>query len=406
MIGLVKIGLLFLLIILLVLKKVDLWLTLMIGSVVLGLLFQMPVSGIGEMILVAGMDPKTLKLIGALLLILLFSNLMKETGELEKIVESFKRIFHDLRIVVGLLPAIIGFVPLMGGAMVSAPMVMAASDELNLSREKRTFLNYWFRHVWEYVLPTYPGIILTSAILGISIREISLVNLPLFLAAVAAGIVFGYKGVPGSRPSHELLEKGNVKSSSCQLVKSLSPLLFALFLVIVLKVDLVYSFALTTAALLLLYRISFRDTGGMILRSISVEMILMVLGVMFFQKMLEGTKAVYLLSEGFSALGVPTLLILIFIPFIVGILTGITIAFVGITFPILLPFFNAEGHFLTYMMLSYASGYCGVILSPVHLCLILTKEYFKAELSEVYRLLWLPAVSVLCVGLAITLMMG
>jgi len=93
MVGIVKIGLLFFLIILLVLKKLDLWLTLIIGSVLLGLLFQTPVSSIGEILLAASMDPETLKLIGALLLILLFSNLMDETGELRKLLESFKNIW-------------------------------------------------------------------------------------------------------------------------------------------------------------------------------------------------------------------------------------------------------------------------------------------------------------------------
>jgi hypothetical protein len=137
-----------------------------------------------------------------------------------------------------------------------------------------------------------------------------------------------------------------------------------------------------------------------------IEMALMVMGVMFFQKMLEATKAVYIMSEGFSTIGFPHFIILISIPFIVGLLTGITIAFVGITFPILLPIFQTEGHFLSYLMLAYASGYCGVILSPMHLCLILTKDYFNAELNGVYRLLWLPAVSVLCVGLVIAIISG
>lgn len=403
MVGLVKIGLLFCLIISLVLKKLDFWLTLVIGSVVLGLLFQMHVSGIGKVFLTTAVDPKMLKLAGALLLILLFSNLMEETGGLQKMLESFKGILRDLRIVVGLLPAIIGLVPLMGGAMVSAPMVVAASDELGLSREKRTFLNYWFRHIWEYVLPTYPGIVLTSAILGISIREISLVNLPLFLAAVVSGIVFGYKGVRKDESSCESRKNGNPGNAFCQLLKSLFPLIFALVLVIALKVDLFYSFALTIGVLWALYRISLRDMGRIVRKSISVEMVLMVLGVIFFQKMLEATEAIYVISTELSAIGFPTLLILISLPFIVGILTGVTIAFVGITFPILLPFFNSEGHFSTYLMLSYASGYCGVILSPTHLCLLMTTDYFKAELKGVYRLLWLPAGVVFCVGLVIIL---
>ncbi|MFH2011521.1 MAG: DUF401 family protein [Pseudomonadota bacterium] len=406
MIGLIKIGLLFFLIILLVLKKLNLWLTLIIGSVLLGLLFQTPVSTIWETFLLAGIDTATLKLIGALLLILLFSNLMDETGELKKMLEYFKNIIHDLRIVVGILPAIIGLMPLMGGALISAPMVVKASDELNLSRERRTFLNYWFRHIWEYVLPTYPGLVLASAILGVSIREISLFNLPLFLAAVCSGIILGYKNVRRNVPIDELREKGDLTKNLYQLFKSLFPLLLAIFMVIVLKVDLVYSFVLTIAVLWVLYRISLRDMGRVVRKSASIEMALMVLGVMFFQKMLETTKAISAISENFSAIGFPTLLIIISLPFIVGILTGITIAFVGITFPILLPFFHSDGHFFTYMMLSYASGYCGVILSPMHLCLILTKDYFKADLNGVYRLLWLPAISVFSVGLIIALIWG
>jgi len=295
---------------------------------------------------------------------------------------------------------------MMGGAMMGAPIVEEAAKRWDLPPAWKTFFNYWFRHIWEYVLPTYPGIVLTSAILGVSIREISLFNLPLFIAAVCSGIIFGYKNVRRNPPVNKSCKKGDMTNNFFKLLRSLSPLLFALFLVIALKVDLVYSFVLTIAVLWVRYRISLRDMGRMVRKSISIEMALMVLGVMFFQKMLETTKTISVISESLSAMGFPSLLIVISLPFIVGILTGITIAFVGITFPILLPFFHSDGHFLTYMMLSYASGYCGVILSPMHLCLILTKDYFNAGLNEVYRLLWLPAISVFCVGLIITLIWG
>jgi hypothetical protein len=43
-----------------------------------------------------------------------------------------------------------------------------------------------------------------------------------------------------------------------------------------------------------------------------------------------------------------------------------------------------------YLMLAYASGFCGVLLSPLHLCLVLTKDYFKAELRKVYGILLAP----------------
>ncbi|MFO0751886.1 MAG: DUF401 family protein [Thermodesulfovibrionales bacterium] len=37
------------------------------------------------------------------------------------------------------------------------------------------------------------------------------------------------------------------------------------------------------------------------------------------------------------------------------------------------------------MTLAFASGFLGVLLSPVHLCLVLTREYFKADAWGIYK---------------------
>ncbi|HYQ47636.1 MAG TPA: DUF401 family protein, partial [Thermodesulfovibrionales bacterium] len=34
---------------------------------------------------------------------------------------------------------------------------------------------------------------------------------------------------------------------------------------------------------------------------------------------------------------------------------------------------------------AFAAGFLGVLLSPVHLCLIFTREYFAADLPGIYR---------------------
>jgi hypothetical protein len=39
------------------------------------------------------------------------------------------------------------------------------------------------------------------------------------------------------------------------------------------------------------------------------------------------------------------------------------------------------------------------MLSPTHLCLLLTIRYFNADMAGVYRLLYLPVFLVLAVGL-------
>jgi hypothetical protein len=41
-------------------------------------------------------------------------------------------------------------------------------------------------------------------------------------------------------------------------------------------------------------------------------------------------------------------------------------------------------------MLALASGFAGVLLSPVHLCLLLSNAYFKTSLLPVYKHMKVP----------------
>jgi hypothetical protein len=52
---------------------------------------------------------------------------------------------------------------------------------------------------------------------------------------------------------------------------------------------------------------------------------------------------------------------------------------------------------------AFASGFAGVMLSPTHLCFVLTVRYFNADLAGTYRHLYLPVLLVFLVGLGIYL---
>ena len=51
------------------------------------------------------------------------------------------------------------------------------------------------------------------------------------------------------------------------------------------------------------------------------------------------------------------------------------------------------------LALANAAGFAGVMFSPVHLCLVLTREYFGAKLAPIYRMLVVPEAAVLVVAL-------
>lgn len=396
MIELVKIGIVFSVVIVLMYRKVNLWLSLLLATFLLGILFRLSLSKISMDVISSIVDEKTLLLIGAFVSILFFSNLLKETGRMNQIMEGFRSTLKDVRLVIALLPAVIGLMPIAGGALVSAPMVVEGSDELRLSPERRTFINYWFRHLWEYVLPTYPALVLAASLVGIPVRKFCWLNLPLTPAAILSGIVVGYWGVSKSTKPYPNLS-GRI--AFWNLLKNLFPLLIALILVVGLKVELVVAFGLTIGGMILLFRIGRREILKGLRESLGIELLLSVVFVMGFKKVLESSQAIPAVSGALSSLGIPLWLIAVFVPMLVGVMTGVTIAPVGIGFPILIPLLQNHPDFHTSMMLAFAGGIAGVLLSPLHLCLVLTKEYFQADWRGVYRLVWFPVVFILIAGL-------
>ena len=62
--------------------------------------------------------------------------------------------------------------------------------------------------------------------------------------------------------------------------------------------------------------------------------------------------------------------------------------FAGTSFPLVAGLLAAPGsgmHPLSTAVLAFSSGYAGMMLSPLHLCLILTRKYFSEGSAGVYR---------------------
>jgi hypothetical protein len=124
-----------------------------------------------------------------------------------------------------------------------------------------------------------------------------------------------------------------------------------------------------------------------------LKMLYMVTAILLFKGILEDSGAVGLISQEMIQRHIPLMPISMMLPFLVGGVGGITIAFVGATFPILITLIQAMGQsqlMLPYMMLALASGFAGVLLSPLHLCLLLSNEYFETSLIPVYRHMRIP----------------
>jgi hypothetical protein len=132
-------------------------------------------------------------------------------------------------------------------------------------------------------------------------------------------------------------------------------------------------------------------------------MMVLVLGIQVFSAILkcpldtEAHTLVYRMQQEFMRMGIPIILVMALIPFISGTVTGVAFGFVGASFPIV---FALLGHapplhvVIATTTFAYGCGYLGMILSPVHVCLVVTNEYFNTKLFSVYRYIVIPALIV------------
>jgi integral membrane protein (TIGR00529 family) len=393
MTDLIKIGAAFALIVMLLRLRWNLGIVMLLGAVFLGSLYLIGPVRQAQVILASTIDMVTVNLVTGLVLIMVLENIIRKKGVLKRMMEAVVNVARDRRIAMAVLPGVIGLLPSAGGAAFSAPMVQEAAADVEMNPERKAFINYWFRHIWEYISPLYPGVVLAAAVTKTPINRLLLSQLPLPLAVVGVGALLGFRGmkrqsVTGKRDMNEIRA----------LFATLLPIFVSIVLVVVFRMPLAIAMASIVIAMMLFYRYSFPEIQATLRESISLNVMLMVIGIMVFKGMLDATGAIEALPVFFRQSGLPMGVVLFALPFIVGLLTGLTVGFVGATFPIITAMMGGNPD-LGAITFAFASGFAGVMLSPTHLCLLLTIRYFNADMAGTYRLMYLPVLLVLTAGL-------
>jgi len=402
MIELLKILIVFVFLVILIKKKIPIGYTLLLGAIFLGILFSLSILTLLENIFKATIEWDTLRLLFVVLLVTIFGGVLRYTRSLRDLTDSLENLIQSTRVILMLIPALIGLLPMPGGAMMSAPMVEVVGSRKKLSPEIKTAFNHWFRHILEYVFPLYQGIIIASVILKIPISKIILVQFPMTLTMLGLGIIFLGSKVRVTNEKRAGAKK--IEENLFLFLKSIWGVLLAVILNLFLEIDLLWALLLSISFFSLVNRIKLSALLRIIRENVTWDIIMLIMGIMIFKKIIEVSGAVMVIPQTLSTLGISPVLVICLVPFAVGILTGVTTAFIGISYPILLSFLKPDGVNYGYAMLAYAAGFTGVMLSPVHLCLVLTKDYFKASFSGIYRLIILPSILLMIVALLLVLL--
>ena len=389
-----KLLVVFILIMVFLMRRAPLGPVMLGGSVLLAVLYHTHPGAFLGMIWRATQNLTTIELLAILTSIMLLEHLLGREGYLEKMLKGLKGLFRDRRVIMALIPAFIGLMPSAGGAIFSAPLVGQAAADRDIAAEEKSFVNYYYRHIWEYFLPLYPGVLLTSRLSGLP--------LPHLIAALAPyGLLVVLLGLPILRrlpPLKEEDEPGDRLARAKEFFTGTLPILVVLALSLIAQIEVGLAVGAVVVALLIRHRYNPSKLWNLCREAIAVKTLLLVWGIMVFKQVLVDTRAVETLPPLLEKLPVPGFLVFGFLSFLVVMLTGLMAAFVGITFPLIAASIGDQMS-LPLVVFIFIAGFTGTMLSPLHLCLVLTIDFFKADIRKVFRLLVGPEVALMTIAL-------
>jgi len=401
------------LILLLARLKVPLAAAILLGAGLMGALFDLSAVQIGAATARGAVQPMSIALVVITVLLLGLSEAMRSAGQLEEIVSLAGALLRRPAMAMAALPALIGLLPMPAGALFSAPMVESAAGNAQISGGRLSAVNYWFRHIWEHWWPLYPGVILAMTLTGSGLGQFIAFQLPLGIFMAGSGLLI-FRGIhpdlraqaaaagPGTRrkliratssiwvimavwgavlAAMRLLPGGWLQAAEAALGADGADT-FRRFLPV--TVGLLASLVWTVR----LNRLSGAQVRKILTRRSIYALAGVVVSVMVYQYMLKHVGAAPRIGEELTGLNVPVVLVVAILPFIAGMVTGLAIGFVGTSFPIILALVAAMGEQVAvrpYAVLAYACGHLGMMLSPLHLCHVVSNRYFNTSFGPVYR---------------------
>jgi integral membrane protein (TIGR00529 family) len=331
---------------------------------------------------------------------------MKQTGVSDRLAPALQRVFRSRRFALAAIPMIMGLLPTPGGIMLSAPMVRDLGDSLNVERNRLAAINFLFRHQWETVWPLFPSVPLIQGMFGISAMALISHNMAIAVAGIIGSVLFLLlsalpKSLPKTQPS------GLLSEHLFNFGQALWPIVMVAALYVGLNVPPAIGIAAVIIAFLLSHKVPLSQWKAMFKTGFQLDFALLILGALLFKVNLEAGNAVTSVIDFFAAIHAPAPVVIFFLPFVVAFLTGVTVPTVAMTFPFLLPWIGTgQEAKIGLETLAFSGVICGLLLTPVHLCLALSCTYFETSFAKIVPRLLIPVCFVAGAGILMALCFG
>ena len=382
----IKLLVVFLVVMALVAKKQPIYVAVTAGAATTWLLYGISVQQGISSIIKACTSWSTLQLIVVMYIITFLQKMMAQRDAIDKAQKGLSSLFNNRWVNCAAAPIFIGMLPTPNAAFIAGDVVKASASDY-LKHEEMAVTTTYFRHVSESFMPTYGAIILAISLAGITAGEFVVGMLPIVACIIASGCFWFLRGKVPMATGEAASE--NKSKDAMNIFIGLWPILAIILMVVVFKMPIYVAGAIILVAYFLVHKFSFSEVTPNFAASLQFKLYLNTFAVMTLKEFLTVSGAINALPEFFAELPIPTFMVFMLIFFFGSIVSG-SQTIIGLCMPVAMATIPNAG--LPAVCLLMGTTYAAMQMSPTHICLTLTAEYFGISLGDLIKKT-LPAVA-------------
>ena len=304
---------------------------------------------------------------------------LRKSGSLHGMVVTLRNIFSSNKVTLAFMPAFLGLLPSLGGARFSAPIVQEASEGIAVDDEQKSAINLWFRHIFEFSNPLMPGVILACGIANVSIGDlIDQVGWVTILCFVL-GWIFLIVPLKITDPEKATNTQHDRAIDWKSLILAFGPIVTSFLLIVAFDVQAALAMGLVVVAFIPLYFWFKRPISvkSVFTESLDKKLFFNVVCILYFIQLLTVIGTLDEIVSVFNNSALPQAVIITCLSFIFGVMTGMGQGYIAIVMPIVA--LMAPGN-IVLVGIAMVYGMAGQMVTPTHLCILVTVEYFKSRL--------------------------
>ncbi|MDH5713702.1 MAG: DUF401 family protein [Candidatus Bathyarchaeota archaeon] len=361
--------------ILLVVSRKSLMASIFLGALILGI-FTLSPSELAWEFWSSFVDLSVILLALAVGLIPLIGGGLSQSGQMDDLVKNMR---IGKKAFLAFSPALVGMLPMPGGALLSAPLVEKAGE--GMPREKKAGLNVWFRHVLYLVYPLSPALIVSITMANLDIYQ-ALPYLASFLVfSVALGYLFFLRSVRGRMEYEERfsMKKLLIPLAVILVAPLLDFLIKALFPGIVKEAATLIGVATSLTLVITIGKIGLKDFCQIFRKSKPWDFALIIVGMIVFYNVFKASSVPGLITE----VQITPEILCVAVGFMLGFATGRIQVPAAIIIPIFATKFGTMSAPVFAIM--FFSIFLGYVLTPVHPCVAFSAKFFNVDLKYFFK---------------------